>query len=57
MRYNMACMYSLSGNLDAAVEELRHALQLRPDLTEWSKQDPDLNQLRDRDDLKALYSD
>jgi hypothetical protein len=57
MRYNMACMYSLSGNLNAAVEELRHALQLRPDLTEWSKQDPDLNPLRDRDDFKALYSD
>jgi len=55
MQYNMACMYSLSGNLDAALEELREALRLRPDLTEWSKQDPDLNPLRERPDFKALY--
>lgn len=56
MHYNMACMYSLAGSHDAAVEELGQALQLRPDLVEWSEQDADLNPLRERDDFKALYS-
>jgi hypothetical protein len=56
MHYNQACMCSLAGMYDAAVDELRQALQLRPDLTEWSKQDPDLNPLRERDDYQTLYS-
>jgi tetratricopeptide (TPR) repeat protein len=46
MRYNLACFYALSGQKEKAWHELREALQLRPDLREWSKQDTDLASLR-----------
>ena len=54
-RYNLACFYVLSGQVDKAIAELRAALQLRPDLLEWSKQDSDLASLRDDPAYQALY--
>ncbi len=45
-RYNLACFYALSGQIDRALAELREALRLRPDLRDWSKQDADLTALR-----------
>ncbi len=57
MHYDMACMYSLAGDLDAAMEELPQAFELRPDLRQWSKQDNDLDALRERDDFKALFDE
>ena len=54
-RYNLACFYALSGQTDKAIAELREALQLRPDLLEWSKQDTDLASLRDDPAYQALY--
>ena len=55
-RYNLACFYALSGQTDWAIAELQAALQLRPDLLEWSKQDTDLASLRDAAAYQALYS-
>ena len=55
-RYNLACFYALSGQTDRAIAELQAALQLRPDLQEWSRQDTDLASLRDAADYQALYS-
>ena len=55
--YNMACIHALAGQPDAAMDELRQALTLRPDLAEWSKEDTDLASLRDRTDYQALYVD
>ncbi len=54
-RYNLACFYALSGQADRAVVELREALQLRPDLLDWSRQDADLASLRDLEAYRALY--
>ena len=54
-RYNLACFYALNGQTDKAIYELREALQLRPDLLEWSKQDTDLASLRDDPAYQALY--
>jgi tetratricopeptide (TPR) repeat protein len=54
-RYNLACFYALSGQIDKAVPELREALRLRPDLLEWSKQDTDLAALRDDPAYQALH--
>jgi hypothetical protein len=45
--YNQACYHALGGRLDEARPVLGEALALRPDLTEWSQQDPDLVALRD----------
>lgn len=44
--YNMACLYTLSGNSEKALELLRESFSLRPDLIEWSKKDTDLDTLR-----------
>jgi tetratricopeptide (TPR) repeat protein len=55
--YNMACIHALAGQPDGAIDELRQALALRPDLAEWSKEDTDLASLRDRADYQALYVD
>ncbi len=55
-RYNLACAYALSGRKDQAIAGLRQALSLRPDLTDWSKQDPDFQSLRDDPDFQAVYT-
>ena len=54
-RYNLACFYALTGQIDLALPELREALKLRPSLLEWSKQDPDLAVLRAEPMYQALY--
>jgi tetratricopeptide (TPR) repeat protein len=53
--YNLACFYATTGQPDRAVPLLPEALRLRPDLVEWSKQDSDLDVLRDLPAFKALY--
>jgi tetratricopeptide (TPR) repeat protein len=54
-RYNLACFYALGGQKEKALRELREALQLRPDLIEWSKRDADLDSLRNDPAYQALY--
>ncbi len=56
VHYNVACGLSLSGNADAALAELRQALQLRPDFTAWSRQDSDLRAVRDKAEYRTLYA-
>jgi hypothetical protein len=55
-RYNLACFYALNGQPDKALVELRAALQLRPDLLAWSKQDTDLASLHENPAYLALYA-
>lgn len=55
--YNYACLMSLSGEHSRAIKSLKKALELNPQLVEWSQQDPDLNPIRDLDDYRALYED
>jgi hypothetical protein len=54
--YNLACQHALSGQKARAIEELRKGLRLNPGLTEWSKEDSDLDSLRDEPDYLATYS-
>ena len=54
--YNLACFHALMGESDRAVELLREALPMRPDLVDWSKQDPDLVSLRELPEYQALYA-
>jgi tetratricopeptide (TPR) repeat protein len=56
IRYNNACSFSLLGDKDKAISELREALKLRPDLTEWSKEDPDFGPIRSEAGYIALYA-
>ncbi|HSD84477.1 MAG TPA: DinB family protein [Anaerolineae bacterium] len=55
-RYNLACFYAVSGQKERAIGELREALQLRPDLIDWSKQDADLTSLHEDPAFQALYT-
>lgn len=55
VRYNLACVYALSGLTDKAISVLKEALALNPALLEWSKQDSDLSSLRQEPAFLALY--
>lgn len=54
--YNLACIRALSGQKDIALANLAEALQLAPELMEWSKQDPDLAGLRGNPAFEAIYA-
>lgn len=54
--YNLACFYSLAGDSDRAIQLLHEPLRSRPDLVEWSKQDTDLDSLRELPAFQALYT-
>ena len=45
--YNLACAHAVAGRLDRARPLLRTAFELRPDLAEFAKEDPDLVELRE----------
>jgi tetratricopeptide (TPR) repeat protein len=55
IRYNLACLYSLAGQKELAIQTLREALQMNPGLAEWSKQDPDFAPIRDEAEFQAVY--
>lgn len=54
--YDLACFCALAGEKQRAIDALKEALQLAPEFTEWSKQDNDLDSLREETEFKALYS-
>jgi tetratricopeptide (TPR) repeat protein len=53
--YNLACYYATTGQPGKALAVLPEALRQRPDLVEWSKEDSDLDSLRNLPAFKALY--
>ncbi len=53
--YNLACFYALNGMPGKAIPRLKEAFEKRPDLVGWSRQDSDLNSLRELPEYKALY--
>ncbi|MGB8253414.1 MAG: DinB family protein [Anaerolineaceae bacterium] len=53
--YNKACSYALVGQKPEAIQMVKEALKLSPNLLEWSKQDTDLDCLRDDPVFKAIY--
>ena len=52
--YNLACRYALAGKPEQALERLREALALAPDLTLHAKHDDDFASLRDDPAFQAL---
>jgi tetratricopeptide (TPR) repeat protein len=54
--YNLGCYYARAGETEAAIDAVRQALPLNPALVEWSKQDSDLDSLRDLPAFQAIYS-
>ena len=54
IRYNLACYWSLAGNLAAAVDALALALQLDPDLRGRVREEPDFEALRGQPAFERL---
>jgi tetratricopeptide (TPR) repeat protein len=54
--YNLGCYYAQAGETEAAIDAVRQAFPLDPRLVEWSKQDSDLDSLRNLPAFQALYS-
>ncbi|MBN1439372.1 MAG: ClbS/DfsB family four-helix bundle protein [Anaerolineales bacterium] len=57
VKYNLACHYALIGEKGKAVGGLKEALELNPDLREWSKEDPDFASIRETPEYLALYKE
>jgi len=55
--YNLACALALSGELDAAMAELKYAVEGEELLRKSAAEDKDLTALRDRADFKALVGE
>lgn len=56
LTYNLACHYALTGQKEKAIHGLKDALELRPDLTNWSKEDPDLEAIRGEPGYHSLFT-
>ncbi|HUY77418.1 MAG TPA: DinB family protein [Ktedonobacterales bacterium] len=55
--YNLACFYATHGQPDAAIDLVRQSFPLHQSLVAWSRQDADLDPLRDLPAFQALYAD
>ncbi len=51
--YNLACLEALTKNRDAAIEELRRAIELDPTAKEYAANDSDFDWLRDDPEFPA----
>jgi tetratricopeptide (TPR) repeat protein len=56
IHYNLACSYSLTVQLDLAIETLEAALNLGYRDFKWMSQDPDLENLREHDAYKRIQA-
>jgi hypothetical protein len=56
VRYNLACHHALAGEAEKAIDALREAFRLNPDLIAWSKEDTDLAPIRNEAGFRQLYA-
>jgi len=56
-QYNLACFYALHDKPQHALALLKTAMKLSPNLLEWSKQDSDLDSLRELPEFQTLVVD
>jgi hypothetical protein len=57
LRYNLACLEAVQGDFEAAVADLRRAIEARPDLAEWAREDEDLTALREQPEFRRLVGE
>jgi adenylate cyclase len=56
VRYNAACLFSVAGRTDRAIECLEEAVEVGFGNPDWLARDPDLDNLRDDPRFQALMS-
>jgi TolB-like protein/Tfp pilus assembly protein PilF len=56
VRYNVACLYALQGELEAAMAALEEAFAMGFTNRDWIERDPDLDALRDQPRFQALLT-
>jgi tetratricopeptide (TPR) repeat protein len=56
VHYNLACSFSLTAQLDLAIEALEVAINLGYRDFKWMAQDPDLENLREHADYKKIQA-
>src|ERR1700689_5242522 len=54
VQYNLACSYSLTGQIELAIEALESAINLGYRDFKWMAQDPDLKNLREHAEYKRI---
>jgi tetratricopeptide (TPR) repeat protein len=55
--YNLACLESISGNVDAAIKHLRAALEKAPGKRDWARRDPDFDFIRNDPRFQELVNE
>jgi len=55
--YNKACIESIAGNVDVALEHLAKALEKAPGLRTWARRDPDFAFIRDEPRFRELVGE
>ena len=51
--YDLACMEAMTGEHEAAIEHLQHAIAIRPAVREWAQGDAELDPIRDHPGFPA----
>jgi quercetin dioxygenase-like cupin family protein len=54
LHYEVACLQAVQGNRDAALAALRRAVELKPQVADWAREDKDFESLRDDPEFRAL---
>jgi hypothetical protein len=54
LHYNMACLEAVQGNRETALAALRTAVELKPEVAEWARDDDDFESVRDDPGFRAL---
>jgi quercetin dioxygenase-like cupin family protein len=54
LHYEVACLQAVQGNRDAALAALRRAVELKPQVAHWAREDKDFESLRDDPEFRAL---
>lgn len=54
--YNVGCFYAARGRVAEALPHLRRGFELRPDLRDWARRDPDLDPIRNTPELVRLLA-
>ncbi|MGV8026090.1 MAG: ClbS/DfsB family four-helix bundle protein [Anaerolineaceae bacterium] len=55
--YNLACFYSVSDMKEKAISTLKKALKMNSEMKEWSKEDPDFENIRKDPEYQKIYEE